>query len=228
MPWFEVVSEDETELSPAEHAFLAALRAHCAAWDPTESSETHIRSDVDGSHTRVIAFVSLIDEGGPGERGVVLMDAGVHLLDNRVQGDRLDSQDFTLPERPSSWALAATGTPDELAAASAVWFRHVLERPIVLYVWIHDGYAYANRYDFADTGEPLCQSYNKRYAPPGQVDELMAASHVSRTGWVQTTGLPTPTTYIHIRGDFTKGAVLPGVQAATRRGPSSGLWEHDS
>lgn len=224
MTWFEVAPEDEADMSPAELTFAAALRAHSAAWTPTESYGNIICSNLDGSHTRVIAFVSLIDQGGPGERGVVLMDAGVHLLDNRVQGDRLDSQDFSLPERPSSWALAATGTYDELAEASAVWFHHVLERPIVLYVWIHDGYAYANRYDFADTGEPLCQGYDKRYAPAGQADELIAAGHVYGKGWIQTTGLPTPTTYIHIRGDLTKGAVLPGVVAATRRGPLSGLW----
>ena len=224
MTWFEVAPEDETEMSTAELAFAAALRAHSAAWAPTESYGNIICSNLDGSHTRVIAFVSPIDQGGPGERGVALMDAGVHLLDNRVQGDRLDSQDFSLPERPSSWALAATGTPDELAEASAVWFRYVLERPIVLYVWIHDGYAYANRYDFADTGEPLCQGYDKRYAPAGQADELIAAGHVYGKGWIQTTGLPTPTTYIHIRGDLTKGAVLPGALAATRRGPLSGLW----
>jgi hypothetical protein len=224
MTWFEVAPEDEAEMSPAELTFAAALRAQSAAWTPTESYGNIICSNLDGSHTRLIAFVSLIDQGGPGERGVVLMDAGVHLLDNRVQGDRLDSQDFSLPERPSSWALAATGTYDELAEASAVWFRYMLERPIVLYVWIHDGYAYAARYDFADTGETLSQSYNRNYAPTGQADELIAAGHVHGKGWIQTVGLPTPTWYFHVRGDLTKGAVLPGVLAATRRGPLSGLW----
>lgn len=224
MTWFEVAPEDEAEMSPAELTFAAALRAHSAAWTPTESYGNIICSNLDGSHTRLIAFVSLIDQGGPGERGVVLMDAGVHLLDNRVQGDRLDSQDFLLPERPSSWALAATGTHEELAEASAAWFHHVLEKPVVLYVWLHDGYVYAARYTFADTGETLSQSYNRNYAPTGQADELIAAGHVHGKGWIQTVGLPTPTWYFHVRGDLTKGAVLPGVLAATRRGPLSGLW----
>lgn len=224
MTWFEVAPEDEAEMSPAELTFAAALRAHSAAWTPTESYGNFICSNLDGSHTRLIAFVSLIDQGGPGERGVVLMDAGVHLLDNRVQGDRLDSQDFLLPERPSSWALAATGTHEELAEASAAWFHHVLEKPVVLYVWLHDGYVYAARYTFADTGETLSQSYNRNYAPTGQADELIAAGHVHGKGWIQTVGLPTPTWYFHVRGDLTKGAVLPGVLAATRRGPLSGLW----
>ena len=96
MTWFEVAPEDETETVSSELAFVAALRAHERSGGlPTESSETIIRSNLDGSHTQLIAFVSLIDEGGPDEWGVVLMDAGVHLFGNRVQGDRLDSQGFT-------------------------------------------------------------------------------------------------------------------------------------
>ncbi len=221
MTWFEVAPEDEAEMSPAELTFAAALRAHSAGWTPTDVQGDVIPANSDGSHTPLIAFATLIDRG---DQARELMIAGVHLLDNRVQGDRLDNQSFSLPERPSSLALAGAGTHDELAEVSAAWFRHVLEKPVVLYVWLHDGYVYAARYTFADTGETLSQSYNRNYAPTGQVDELIAAGHVHGKGWIQTVGLPTPTWYFHVRGDLTKGSVLPGVLAATRRGPLSGLW----
>jgi hypothetical protein len=87
-----------------------------------------------------------------------------------------------------------------------------------------EGYAYAARYAFADSGETLCQSYVKTLAPPGQAEELTAAGHVHGKGWIQTVGLPAPALYLHIRGDLDKADVVPGVQATTRRGPLPNLW----
>jgi hypothetical protein len=131
---------------------------------------------------------------------------------------------LTLPEHPSSWALDSVGTHDELAELSADWFRRVLDKPVVLYVWLNDDYAYAARYAFADTGETLIQCYERQIAPAGQAADLIAAGHVHGRGWIQTIGLPNPSYYFHIRGDLANGVVPPGVPAATKRGPLSRLW----
>ncbi|MFE2572178.1 hypothetical protein [Streptomyces mirabilis] len=127
----------------------------------------------------------------------------MHLVDDHVRGDRLHNQLYLLPDRPSLWALDATGSTERLAELAAEWFRAVLDKPIVLYVctaragsrpsacrhppsictsgatsWLHDGYAYAARYAFADSGETICQSYAESMAPHGQAAELKAAGHV--------------------------------------------------
>ena len=220
--WFEFDPSDAAEMSDAELAFAAALRAHSSAWTPTDVDGDIAAFAADGmAEQPLVAYVSLID---PADRGRFLLHAGVHLLGDRVRGDRLHSQLFSLPECPSSWALDSVGTRDQLAELSTHWFRRVLDKPIVLYVWLHDGYAYAARYTFADTAETLIQCYTRELAPPGQAEELIAAGHVHGRGWIQTVGLPTPSCCLHIRGDLTKGTVLPGIPATTQRGPISGLW----
>lgn len=65
------------------------------------------------------------------------LQAAVHFAKGRVRGDRLHDQLFTLPDRPSGWGCKTTGTVEELAARSARWFRTVLDKPVVLYVWLN-------------------------------------------------------------------------------------------
>jgi hypothetical protein len=219
--WFEIDPSDAAELSGAELAFAAALRAHSRAWTPTDVDGYVAGFAADGLEEPLVAYVNLTD---PANQNRGLLSAGVHLLGDRVRGDRLHSQVYSLPERSSSWALDSTGTHDQLAEVSAHWIRRVLDKPIVLYVWLHDGYAYAARYAFADTGETLIQYYARKLAPAGQAEELIAAGHVHGKGWIQTVGLPTPSCYSHIRGDLTKGTVLPGVPATAKRGPLPGFW----
>jgi len=217
--WFEVDDpDDDFEFTDAEKDFAAALSRYCAAWTPSDVTGQVGRPD---DWEALLAYVSLSDRAA---QPLHLLDLGVHLAGDRVQGDRLHSQLYTLPDQPSAWALDATGSTDQLARAAADWFRTVLDKPIVLYVWLHEGYAYAARYAFADNGETLCQTYAKTKAPDGQVDELIAAGHVHGRGWIQTVGLPTPSLYLHIRGDLDKGSVIPGVRATTKRGPLQGPW----
>jgi hypothetical protein len=219
--WFEVDPSDEAEMSRAEVAFAAALRGHSSAWVPADVDGYLPGFGADGVTEPLVACADLTDHADPPH---FLVRAGVHLLGDRVRGDRLHSQLFSLPEPPSPWALDAHGTLEQLAESSARWFRMVLGKPVVLYVWLHDDYAYAARYAFADTGETLTQCYNKSLAPAGQAEELIAAGHVHGRGWIQTTGLPTPSCYLHIRGNLGKGTVPPGVPALTKRGPIPGLW----
>lgn len=131
---------------------------------------------------------------------------------------------YSLSDQTPSLSLTATGSVDALAERTAEWLEAVLARPVVLYVWLHDGYAYAARYAFADTSETLAQSYSADRAPSGQYAAVIAAGHVQGRGWLQTAGLPTPDLYLHIRGDMESAAIPAGVHAETRRGPLPGRW----
>lgn len=131
---------------------------------------------------------------------VALITLGAHLEGDRIHGDGLDHQSYTLPGRPTSLALEATGPPADLAARIADWFDTVLLRPIVRYEWLHAGQVFASRYLFADTLEGLSQMYNEKLAPPGQREELIARGHSTGKGWIDTRGLGEPDRIIRIRG----------------------------
>lgn len=221
---FEADPSDAAEMSAAELAFAAALRARIGDRAGGDVDGQVAGRFADGVAEPLLAYVNLIDP----TQNRHLVCAGVHVLGDRVLGDRLHSQVYSLPDRPSTWALDAIGAIDQLAELSAQWFRQVLDKPIVLYVWLHDGHAFAARYAFADTGETLIQCYTRELAPPGQTEELLAAGHVHGKGWLQTVGLPSPSRYLHVRGDLTRGVVVPGVPAGTRRGPLPGFWYEGS
>ncbi|MEV5956101.1 hypothetical protein AB0M11_20405 [Streptomyces sp. NPDC051987] len=218
--WFELEEPDDhldLDITGPERAFVEALRSHTAQW-PSEGGGGEIsRPDAEDA---LLAYITLSDP----ESRLSLIDVGVHLSGDRIRGDRLHNQLFTLPDRPSAWALNAEGSPQELARRTAEWMRTALLRPVVLYVWLHDGYAYAARYAFADRDETLNQLYNRRYAPDGQAEALTAAGHVHGRGWIQTTGLPTPDLYLHIRGDLDQAALPSGTRATTHRGTIAGVW----
>ncbi|MGW2888729.1 hypothetical protein ACWDDN_26120 [Streptomyces griseoruber] len=217
--WFEIDDpDDDFEFDDTERAFISALSGRCTAWAPADVAGEVGRPD---DWESLLAHVSLSDRAEPRRH---LIDLGVHLVGDRARGDRLHNQLYLLPDRPSAWALDATGSTERLAELAAEWFRAVLDKPIVLYVWLHEGYAYAARYAFADSGETICQSYVESIAPPGQAAELTAAGHVHGKGWIQTVGLPTPSLYLHIRGDLERGSTMSGVPATTKRGPLPGLW----
>ncbi|MER5430578.1 hypothetical protein [Streptomyces sp. NPDC002588] len=217
--WFEIDDpDDDFEFNDTERAFVSALRERCGAWAPADVVGEIGRPD---DWEALLAHVGLSDGEEPRRH---LIELGVHLVGDRVRGDRLHNQLYLLPDRPSFWALDATGSTERLAELAAEWFRAVLDKPIVLYVWLHEGYAYAARYAFADSGETICQSYVERMAPQGQAAELSAAGHVHGKGWIQTVGLPMPSLYLHIRGDLERGSTIPGVPPTSRRGPLPGLW----
>ncbi|MEU9474980.1 hypothetical protein [Streptomyces sp. NPDC048191] len=219
-PWFVIEPEDddEFEFTDDERAFAAALRERTAGWAEPHVDGELLRSDGWDSLVACLSF------GDPGARHH-LIDVGVHFYGDRVRGDRLHNQMFTLTDRPSGWALEATGAVEELADRSAAWFRTVLDKPVVLYVWLNDDrYAYAARFVHADEDRTISQMYQRDLAPPGQAEELIAAGHVHGRGWIQTAGLPTPTLYQHIRGDLGRAVLPPGVRAVTERGPLPGVW----
>ncbi|MEV6943692.1 hypothetical protein AB0N07_17170 [Streptomyces sp. NPDC051172] len=214
-PWFVIEPEDvdELELTEDDRAFAAAPGERTAGW-----TEARVDGRLDRTDDALVACLSF---GDPGARRH-LIDVGVHFYGGRVRGDRLHNQSFLLTDRPSAWALEATGTVDEPPDRSARWFRSVLDKPVVLYVWLNDDrYAYAARFAHADDDRTISQMYNKDLAPAGQAEELIA---VGGKGWLQTVGLPAPTLHQHVRGDRSKAVVPAGARAVTERGPLHGVW----
>ncbi|TQS25294.1 hypothetical protein [Microbispora sp. KK1-11] len=210
--WFEIDEPDE--LTETERAFVTALREQTADFASDDTG-----GEVTWCEDRLVAYLTVIDPEAP----LSLIDFGVHFSGDRVQGDRLHNQLLTLPDQPSGWALDETGTVQELARRSTRWFHAMLRRPVMLYVWLHNGYAYAARYVLADTDETISQCYNDHLAPPGQAEELIAAGHVHGKNWIQTVGLPVPDLYLHIRGNLDEAA-MKNSRAATKRGPITGVW----
>ncbi|WP_439673365.1 hypothetical protein [Embleya sp. MST-111070] len=219
-PWFEVDGpaepDGEFEVSPEEGAFLVSLREHTASFASDDVYGDVGRTDPGDV---LVAYVELIDH----EAGVRLAAYGVHFQAGRVLGDVL-GHELALPESPSARVLAASGTVADLAWRSAAWIRDVLDRPVVLYVWLHERYAYAARFAFADLDETLCQTYVEQFAPPDQARELIAAGHVRGKGWIRAVGLSAPDLYFHVRGDLGRASLPAGVAAGTERGPIGGVW----
>ena len=123
---------------------------------------------------------------------VALITAGVRVHAGHLHGDRLDDQHYVFPDTPSSLVVDADGSPEELATAATTWFETLVRRPIVRQDWVHKGRIYAQRYVFADTGEPLSQMYRNDWAPSGQPEQLIRSGHVYGRGWIQTSGLGRP------------------------------------
>lgn len=221
-PWFELDEPDDIdfyEFTAPELAFVRALRERTAGWAAAGVEGLVCRSDEWDS---LVARLSFTDREAP----LHLIDVGVHFYGDRLRGDQLHDQTYMLTDTPSSWALDASGTVEELAERAASWFRSVLRKPVVLYVWLNDDqWAYAARFAFADTNQTIAQLYHGDLAPTGQQEALIAAGHVHGKGWIQTKALPAPTLYQHIRGDLAAAVSLPpGLRAVTERGPLGGVW----
>jgi hypothetical protein len=165
----------EGHLGDEERAFLAVLRERTEEWAKPWCRREDLREDG--------ALIVGLDVDAP---EVALLTVGMHLAGNRIRGDRLDHQLFTLPDPPTSLAIEATGSAADLAVHAAGWLGSILRRPIVRYEWQHSGRVYASRYLFADTGEGLVETYDRRLAPPGQREQLIAAGHSRGEGWLST------------------------------------------
>jgi hypothetical protein len=221
--WFVPDLDDPNDMTAQEHAFAAALSGSTARLVCPGVGDFLIPAEYgDHGDDTLVAGLSFTDLAAEPRLGLV--EFGVHYRSGRINGGRLHNQLYSLSDQTPSLSLTATGTVDALAERTAEWFEAVLARPVVLYVWLHDGYAYAARYAFADTSETLAQSYSADRAPSGQYASVIAAGHVQGRGWLQTAGLPTPDLYLHIRGDMESATIPAGVHAETRRGPLPGRW----
>lgn len=218
--------QDELEpMSDAELALSAALRERTAELAPPGFEGYVDMGGADGVTEPLVAAIELYDRGDGPPWPQRLLLAGIRLLGDRVRGDLMrDTAAFALPEQPSSWALDAVGPPGEIADAAARWLHMVAEKPIVQYVWLHEGRAYAAAFAFADTAEILLQAYDGSLAPPGQGARLAAAGHVDAEGRILAVGLPAPDRYWHLRGDLGAARLPPGVPQAAKRQLMDTAW----
>lgn len=223
--WFVPELDDPADMTEREHAFAAALSRATAHLAPERGvSDVLIPAEyADFDDGSLVAALTLADPGAEPRQSV--LEFGVeYRKDGSVAGGRLHSQLHHITGETPSLAFEAADDLEALAQSTATWFAEVLRRPVVLYVWLHDGWAYAARYAFADTSETLVQSYSRNRAPQGQYEAVIAAGHVRGKGWLQTAGLPTPDLYLAIRGDMASARIPAGVRAENRRGPLPGLW----
>lgn len=222
--WFIPELDDPADMTSEERLFAAALsEATAGLVAPGVYDQLIPAAYGDHGGNAMVAALGISDRQA-GKHGLSLIDFGVHFHGDTVKGGRLHNQIYFLTGETRSLALEATGSIGELANQTARWFGAVLSRPVVLYVWLNDGYAYAARYAFADTSETLGQLYNRSAAPEGQYEQVIAAGHVRGRGWLQTTGLHMPDVYVPIRGDQTAAQVPAGVAQANKRGPIPGAW----
>ena len=217
--WFVPELDDPSDITDEERSFAAAL---------SEATAGLIRP---GEHVRDLLIPAAYADHGQGSlvaglalsdwlaaRPIIgLIDFGVHFTGNRVRGGRLHNQIYHLTGETPSLSLDASGSTETLAAQTAEWFEAVLSRPVVLFVWMHEGQAYAGRYEFADTHETLAQAYTRPAAPQGQYDRMIAAGHVRGRGWLQTAGLPPPDLHVPIRGDMESARIPASGRAEEAR-----------
>src|ERR1700759_4368928 len=146
---FELDAEGRAEMTEAEQAFIDGLRDATAHLNEPRLWDIMYPGSDDPDHNALIAGLEIGDPAGP----LAMLDFGVHVRGDRIDGGHLHNQIFRLEKDPASLTMTATGTVDELVRATADYFEAVLRRPIVLYLWLYNGNAYASLHAFADTSE---------------------------------------------------------------------------
>jgi hypothetical protein len=226
-PYFVPEDDELPYFTDDERAFAAVLSEATAPLVCSEVNDLLIPSAIARDFQRgngLVAALWLQGESLQGERHA-LLHFGVHYGGNRVRGGRLHNQCYDLEDRSPGPPLDASGDVAELARQAARWFEAVMRRPVVLYVWLHAGYAYAVRYTFADTQEILHHFFRKERAPRDWVLRAMTRGRFSINSlWMQVHGLPEPDFYLYIRGDMQAAVISPGIRRAERHGPLAGPW----
>ncbi|GAA0967612.1 hypothetical protein GCM10009555_011600 [Acrocarpospora macrocephala] len=154
--------EHDSLLSEGQRLVLARLELHPVG----RGLDLWMESTADGLLPIVLVSLS------PMDANLEILAAGIHVLDGRIQADRLHNQLFTLPDTPTSLGMEAAGPAEEVAARAVEWIAALVCRAVDRYEWVHQGVIYAERYVFSDTGENLCQMYNPRLPRLGSVKPL--------------------------------------------------------
>jgi hypothetical protein len=157
--WFEV----EDELDEIQDAFVTVLRERAVIWPlepdyadvllPHYVAYGYVLEPGQTSHGRLLVVIDVPD---PVRRNI-LLTVGAYFAEDRVTGDKLHNQLYTLPDEPTPLAFEEVGNPEALSSRTADWFEAILRRPIVRYEWLRLGKVYAHRYLFADTSQGLVE-----------------------------------------------------------------------
>lgn len=230
--WFDPDDDPEVAgyLTDEERAFAAALAEATAPLVTPDLNDLLLPAVIARDFHPENELVARLGLSGwslrPDELKEGLLDFGVHFSGNRVRGGRLHNQCYDLCGESPGPPLDTSGDIDALAQEAAQWFDAVLRRPVVVYVWLHRGYAYAIRYAFADTREIIAHRFSKERAPRDWMWAAIARGRVSvNPRWMQTHGLPRPDRYLHVRGEMREAEIPPGIRRAERRGSFSGIWQ---
>jgi hypothetical protein len=209
---FELDSDGREEMTDTELAFIDGLRAATAHLNRQELDDIVYPSADEPELNALIAGLEVSDPDAP----VTILDFGVHVRGDRLDGGRLHNQSFHLNGLTPSLTMTATGTVEELVRRTADYFESVLRRPLVLYMWLHKGQVYASSYAFADTSEVLSERYNSDLEPPGLTQQVDSAEP-RRHGWVETSKLPSPDLFQHLRGDLAAARIPDVIRQVTER-----------
>ncbi len=193
IPWFEY---DEDDLNVAQRAFVDVLAERAPSWlvDP---DDTAVVPPADAGDRELIVWLDIVDP----QRNKGILTVGAHFNGTGVHADELHNQLFSLPEEATEFTFTAAGNPAELAEQTAAWFEAILVRPLVRCEWQHAGKTYAVRYEFADTGRGLIESFNDALAPRRLRKRLAAEGIVRGRGRINRTHLGEPDLTASIRGD---------------------------
>ncbi|MFJ4778148.1 hypothetical protein [Streptomyces sp. NPDC088762] len=193
IPWFEY---DEDDLNLAQRAFADVLAERARSWlvDP---DDTAVVPPAHASDRELIVWLDIVDP----QRNQGILTVGAHFNGTVVHADKLHNQLFSLPEEATEFTFTAAGNPAELAERTAAWFEAILVRPLVRCEWQHAGQTYAVRYEFADTGRGLIESFNDALAPRRLRNRLAAEGIVRGRGRINRAYLGEPDLIAWVRGD---------------------------
>ncbi|MFI8504491.1 hypothetical protein ACIGFK_39210 [Streptomyces sp. NPDC085524] len=186
IPWFEYDADD---LDPAQRAFVDVLAARAHSWpgDPVDTAVVPPEHDHDRDR-ELIVWLDVVDP----QRNQGILIVGAHFNGSAVHADKLHNQTFSLPEEATEFTFTAAGNPAELGERTADWFEAILVRPLVRCAWQHEGKTYAVRYEFADTGRGLVESFNDALAPRRLRERLAAEGIVRGRGRINRAHLGEP------------------------------------
>ncbi|MER5967776.1 hypothetical protein [Streptomyces sp. NPDC002057] len=193
IPWFEY---DEDDLNAAQRAFADVLAEHARSWlvDP---DDTAVVPPEHADDRELIVWLDIVDP----QRNQAILTVGAHFNGSAVHADMLHNQLFSLPEEATEFTFTAAGNPAELAEQTAAWFEAILARPLVRCEWQHAGMTYAVRYEFADTGRGLIESFNDALAPRRLHKRLAAEGIVRGRGRINRAHLGEPDLITSARSD---------------------------
>ena len=149
---------DEAELTAEQRAFADGLSHRARSW-PVDPRDTGV--DPAARTGDLIAWLSIVDA----QRNLEVLLLGADVTGSTVRADKLHNQLFSLPEHATELAFTSAGTPAQLAERTADWFETILARRLVRCEWQHAQRTYAVRYEFADTGRGLIESFDETLAP---------------------------------------------------------------
>jgi hypothetical protein len=191
VPWFEY---DEADLSTIERAYVDVLAERASSW-PIDPVDTAVLAADQASDDPLIVRLSIVDA----ERNLEVLTLGAHFGGAAVQADKLHNQLFSLPEAATEFTFTASGSPAELAERTADWFEAILARPLVRCEWRHAGETYAVRYEFADSGRGLIESFDDALAPQSVRTRFAAEGVVRGRGRVNRADLAEPDLITRLR-----------------------------